>query len=434
MRGTKLRMRGIEQAGFTLVELMITMVIFLLVITAASNIFSALLNQFKQQSAVAETNIEGIPGLEVLRFDIEQAGYGLPWTVDANGDRAADPDWTGLQNYCEAVSVAATATVPDPSVFNDANVAAGCTNGNAPRALVAGNNVGLNGADYLVIKAANVATNDAAQKWSYIRNDGAVNQYMANTGVASEAMVNNERVIVLLPSRSGSQNMLLTQTAGSHFALYNTSLASFTVSYDRLVPMSNSYLTHLVYGVNADTDLRMPFNRADYYISTTNVPTRCAAGTGVLIKSVLNQANGIRGGGMPLLDCVADMQVFLRLDMNDDGQAATTANADGSAVVSTEGATAATVLNTLANAQNLRNRLKEVRVFVLSHDGQRDPFFTFTNLGPAVYPGACATCVRIGDPATLFQDLDLSAVGADFLNYRWKIHVMVLTLHNVRGR
>ena len=67
-----------KQDGFTLVELMITMVVFVMVITAASNIFSGLVNQFKQQSKIAETNIEGIVGLELLRYDIEQAGFGLP--------------------------------------------------------------------------------------------------------------------------------------------------------------------------------------------------------------------------------------------------------------------------------------------------------------------------------------------------------------------
>lgn len=426
--------RSIDQTGFTLVELMITMVVFLLVISAASNIFSTLLSQFKQQSSIAETNIESIPGFEILRFDVEQAGYGLPWTVDANGDRLADPDWTGLQNYCEAASVAATATAPNPADYNDANVA-GCTNGNAPRAVVAGNNVGLNGSDYLVVKSASVATNAAARKWTYIRNDGAVNQYMATTGVAAEDMVNNERVIVITPMRlvnnNVSPNILLTQTAGSFFGLFNTNLATFTASYDRLVPQSNSYRTHLVYGVDSDTNPRMPFNRADYYIVTGTAPSRCAPNTGVLVKSVIRQADGIRGGGMPLLDCVAGMQVILQLAMTPNANAATTSNADGSAIVSTEGATTAAVQNTLNNAQNLRDRLREVRIFILSQEGQRDPFFTFSNMGPAVYPGACATCVRLGD-AALGQDFDLSTISADFRNYRWKIHAMVLTLHNVR--
>ena len=53
------------EAGFTMVELMVTMVVFVLAISAASQIFTKLLTQFKQQSKVAETNIEGIVGLDL---------------------------------------------------------------------------------------------------------------------------------------------------------------------------------------------------------------------------------------------------------------------------------------------------------------------------------------------------------------------------------
>jgi len=70
-----------KQTGFTLVELMVTMVIFVLVIAAASSMFTGILNQFKQQSKIAETNIEGLAGLQMFRTDIEQAGYGLPMTL-----------------------------------------------------------------------------------------------------------------------------------------------------------------------------------------------------------------------------------------------------------------------------------------------------------------------------------------------------------------
>ena len=53
-----------NHAGFTLVELLITMVVFVFVIAAASGVFTGLLTQFKQQSKIAETKIEGIVGLE----------------------------------------------------------------------------------------------------------------------------------------------------------------------------------------------------------------------------------------------------------------------------------------------------------------------------------------------------------------------------------
>ena len=133
----------ISDSGFTLVELMITMVIFVFFIAAASQVFTGLLTQFKQQSKIAETNIEGIVGLEILRQDIEHAGYGLPWY--------------GLVAYSESAT--------NPYGFNDSTTTA------APRAILSKNNAtftGLNnifdGSDYLVIKAVNVGRNDTCQK------------------------------------------------------------------------------------------------------------------------------------------------------------------------------------------------------------------------------------------------------------------------------
>ena len=71
---------GRNSGGFILVELMITMVVFVLVIAGAAGIFAGLFTQFKQQSKITESNIEGVVGLDTLRRDIEHAGYGLPWS------------------------------------------------------------------------------------------------------------------------------------------------------------------------------------------------------------------------------------------------------------------------------------------------------------------------------------------------------------------
>ena len=81
-----------REDGFSLVELMITMVVFVLFMIAATNVFTGLLTQFKQQSRQAETNIEGIVGLEIMRQDIEGAGYGLPWNgLIAYNEVTGDP-------------------------------------------------------------------------------------------------------------------------------------------------------------------------------------------------------------------------------------------------------------------------------------------------------------------------------------------------------
>ena len=149
-----------QEKGFTLIELLITMVIFVLVIAAGSQIFTGLLTQFKQQSKIAETNIEGIVGLEILRQDIEHAGYGLPWHVEIDGDGDGN-DWEQLTNYNEALT----------NIFNlnDAPT-------NPPRAIVSMNNATFtspndifDGSDYLVIKAVNIAMNGACKKWTTLK-------------------------------------------------------------------------------------------------------------------------------------------------------------------------------------------------------------------------------------------------------------------------
>ena len=63
-----------SEAGFTLTELLITMVVFVLAIAAASQMFTDF-NQFKQQSRT-ETNIEGLSTRNV------KAGH---WTCRIRG-------------------------------------------------------------------------------------------------------------------------------------------------------------------------------------------------------------------------------------------------------------------------------------------------------------------------------------------------------------
>ena len=102
-----------------------------------------------------------------------------------------------------------------------------------------------------------------------------------------------------------------------------------------------------MYGIDPDTDLRMPFNRADYFVmrpSSSDMPKRCAAGTGILYKGVVNQSDG-GVSYMPLLDCVADMQVIFARDLDNNGSPENSTN-DISA----------------SNASDIRTQVKEVRV------------------------------------------------------------------------
>lgn len=369
-----------KQDGFTLVELMITMVIFVFVLAAASNIFTGLLTQFKQQSKIAETNIEGIVGLELLRHDIEKAGHGLPFDLDG-------------ATYNEVLAGQPGA------LYNDAPNA-------EPRAIVLDDNASPT-PDILVIKATNIATSETSQLWTYVSNTGITNtiatwRHAATDNIIDEAnMDNGSRVTVILPVSGMRQNVLLS--AGNFFTVFDTVPPPAAVPDipDAFDPAINSYESYLIYGIDPDTDPVMPFNRADYLISAANVPERCndnaALPTGVLVKSVISHATRLRGLTLPLLDCVADMQVAFMID-HDDNPATANIASDMSGL----------------DAEQIRNRLKEVRVYILAHEGQRDNTYT----SPAV--------LDTYDPA-----VGTFAIPAAVRNYRWRIYTIITKPYNV---
>jgi prepilin-type N-terminal cleavage/methylation domain-containing protein len=370
-----------REAGFSLVELMITMVVFLLVIAAAASVFTGLLTQFKQQSKISETNIEGIVGLEILRQDIENAGYGLPWN--------------GLVAYNEASAAPA-------SNYND--------NGNPPRGILSGNNTGFNGSDYLVIKAINVAMNDQCKKWTTLKtapfgstpapgNPRIWVPDRENVNKKDDGSTNNNvRVIVLSPGNADSNRRTLVTNGTAFFTNFNS------ITSSPWPPTDTSETPRIVYGVDPDTDLRMPFNRADYFLSIANVPQRCAPNTGILEKVVVNQSDGGLTNFLPLLDCVADMQVIYRRDTDGDGIIDNT----------TDDISALTV-------QQIRDQVQEVRVYILAHEGQYDRNFT--------YPNSTITVGEFG----LGSNFNLATtIGTNWQNYRWKVYTLVVKPDNLR--
>ena len=346
-------MRKDRQAGFTLIELMVTLGIVTLVLAAASQMLVALLLNFKQQSRVAESNIGASIGLEILRRDIESVGYGLPWDL-------------GGATYNEASSAPA-------SNYNDST-------SNPPRPVASGNNItynGFNGVDYLVIKSVSVARNEASRKSTTLVAGPTLRTWVP----ASENLSADDRVTVTALTNTSSIELVVA--GGNFFAKYNGTSSFAPVT---------ALVTYLVYGVDPDDDLRFPFNRADYYISADNRPPRCAPNTGVLVKAVVNHSDGLLGDEMPILDCVASMQVVYRLDT--DGNGTIDSNTDNIAGL---------------NAQLIRGRVREVRVYLLTHEGQKDANYSHT-----------PTTITVGEFG-LGNDVDISGEP----NYRWKVYRVV---------
>ncbi len=359
-----------RESGFTLIELLIVILVMGFVLAAGSDMFINVLRGFKQQSKIAETSIEGIIGLEMLRSDVQSAGYGLPWKIPS------------VTTYQEATNATA-------ALYNDSPSA-------APRALVAVDGGGGAGKDYLIVKSLPLATNTACKKWNYLFSTaitGATNSW--STG--SENLNPSDRVIVINPGTANTDRMVLKAPFGGQFGVNGTGVSGFA-SDDNMI----------VYGVDQNT-LRMPFNRADYYVSyppSVTLPQRCARGTGVLVKSLVRQSDGAFET-LPLLDCVADMQIVTNLDLDENGTPETPANG-----YIASGPTA---------AQDVRNRLKEVRIFILSHEGNLDRSYMHS-----------ASTIRVGQQlvpgGTIYgDDFDLTTAGIpNWQNYRWKLYTLVI--------
>lgn len=354
--------------GFSYIELLVVMVIMGVVLTEGSSMFVNLMRGYKQQSKITETNIEGIIGLELLRRDIESAGYGLPWVI---------PSGT---SYQEATGLTA-------AVYNDSPA-------NAPRALLSG--LDGSGRAYLVVKALNLARNPACTKLTFLLTSGATTTWDPST----EDMNATDRVIIVSPGATVANSRTLAGPAGSPIGQLQMS---------GVPALADPSETRMVYGVALDdgaNPLRMPFNRADYYVDTASIPGRCAPGTGILTKAIVSQSDGgFETVTLPLLDCVADFQVVTYRDTDLNGVWDFRDK----------------VLAMALTAQDIRDQLEEIHIYILTHEGQFETSYTHPS-----------STMLVGESATLGRNYDLAANITNWQNYRWKVYTLVMRPNNLR--
>jgi hypothetical protein len=358
----------VRERGFSLIETMIALVIVMLVLFAAMNFFIVTVKQYKVQTKIVETNVEGVLGLELLRQDLEGLGFGLPWN--------------NLPSYTERTVV--------PSSVLDLNDGSGI----APRAVVSINNASftVNHSDYLVVKSALVGMKEAAGKWTTLSNAGTTRSWTPG----EENLAGGDYVIVLRLGGADTRRRSLVNPSSPY-----VQFASVSASGDYL-PVE-PYISNVIYGIDNQLPIR-PFNRADYYIDNSDVPQRCAPNTGVLVKAVVDQNTaGTTSTVLPLLDCVADLKVVYGLDLNGDG--VVDGYADDLSSIGA-GATA---------AERIRAQVAEVRVHILAQEGQRDDSYrTPTN---TIFVGS----------ESHGRDVDVSG----YTNYRWKVYSIVVKPKNL---
>lgn len=370
-----------KQSGFSLIELLIATVILAIVVMMSSDLFTIVIAQSGQQTKVAGSGMDSLIALRTLRYDIEHAGFGLPerfQNTDIEYSEADDPDHPAAKDY------------------NDSEK-------NVPRSIVLGKNAGLNGSDYLVIKSTIVGSTipgkgNTAQKWTYIIQGDQPKQWGSPSADPAKDLTNGDRVIVIKPKLDANSQNELVMKEKDFFMSYKADANALPTEFKPQKPGEK----FIIYGVDPNTDPRMPFNRADYYIAWnagTTSPS-CAPKTGTLYKATVNQGNTSGGGGlltaMPIMDCVADMRVIFRRDANGNGFAADDPPSND--------------LNGLT-AKQIRESVQEVRVDILAQEGQRDPSYTHT-----------PSTISVGDAS-----FNLAAtIGAGWQNYRWKVYTITV--------
>jgi hypothetical protein len=393
----------------TMVELMVSLAVVMLIIGAATTAYLKLLRTYRTQGRLAESYMANLTGLELLRYDIEMAGFGLPTSTQG-------------ASYSEAVT---DNSVPyNPAVLNDsANP--------GPRPFVHLDNTGANNSDVLAIKSSVANLNPASKKWSMITCVQGLNSTVKQWGVAAAPDP-------VMDFAAADNFIVLNNTGQLQINSSNNWSFSFQTNYytnannPQLPTPPDSQQVDYIYGLdnpasNPGGGHVMPFNRVDYYLDNgtpTDIPQSCA-GTYTLYRSTISQETGALAK-TPLIDCVKDFQVAFGIDPYGDATQSivweqTLLNPDGSAM----------------SAADMQLQLREVRVFLLLREGLGDtsttPDFRFSgylNLGdqdiaysldPADYPSVPNTFVQ-WSPAALPGALkSFTPANSTDVQYRWKV-------------
>jgi acyl-CoA synthetase (AMP-forming)/AMP-acid ligase II len=239
-----------------------------------------------------------------------------------------------------------------------------------------------------------VAWNEQSERWTYLYS--SPNYTVATWSPATENIGPEEYVIVIRPDET---------TRYVHFTKdTSTPPKAFASKYkDVLTNYAQPDTTSIIFSLGTTSTPKMAFNRGDYYIANTDVPTRCAQGTGVLYKAVVDLTQNSTGflPPLPLLDCVADMQIAYRFADDNGAYANQTADVPAGS-------------NQPLTAEDAR-QVREVRVYILAQEGQMDRNFTYSN-----------SIVRVGEAGIYGRDFDLNATITNWQNYRWKLYTLII--------
>jgi hypothetical protein len=137
----------------------------------------------------------------------------------------------------------------------------------------------------------------------------------------------------------------------------------------------------------------------------------------VLYKGTINHADGSHTE-LPILDCVLDMRIVITAD--------TAVPPTGAANASwTRGVGVNMPAAWLTSAADIRDQVKEIRVYIVAQEGQQDASYTYTNPNPVTgCMGTNMVCIN--------DTTGVQAVTVPSVNYRWKLYTLVSTPYNLK--
>lgn len=386
---TPVRSLFASSRGFSLIELLVYMAVLVVLLGFVTVSFIATLERSVQQTGIAETEVESHVGIEVLRADLEHAGFGLPWNWDIAPDPYTEPaTLPDVPDVPRALNGLDVSPIVPPATFPPL----------APRP------------DYLVVRSTNVARGPSSQTWGYVGRDS--NHQVSIQSMGLDAFANNDQVIVVRPMVNPSTVRRLVTVGANNNYVRNPTTGSLANHSPPQTPNDPDGERYLLYGLRDSAGLvQRPFNRADYYINYANVPLHCNANTGVLVKAQVNQANN-NYDIQPFIDCVADFQVVFYLDNDGDGGWETRGNASS--------------LNGLT-AEQVRDRVKFIRAYILFHEGGEDRNYT--------YPTNLINVGEVDGAGNLLAgrqtDLAVTITG-NWARFRWKVADIAITPKNLK--
>jgi len=241
---------------------------------------------------------------------------------------------------------------------------------------------------------------DTNKKWAFVDGIGTLSKLKP---WGSNDLAVDERVVTI---DARTKRLVGTSTTATDFSYTITAADMMPPAAFQPQQDSDAYVA---YGISPSTStaaLRAPYNRVDYYVkrpsSDSDMPARCAPGTGILYKGVMLHGTG-GYTQYPLLECVADMQVVFNVAA--DG--VNGVDVDQSGLVG-------------LSAKEIRQQLKMIKVYIVAHEGGKDSGFSYA-----------AQNLVVGEGNGRSLDLNALVGSADYKRYRWKTYKLAVAPKNI---